>query len=124
MRLKLTCAALLAAALLLAQCGGGDHSSPSDPGTMMGTLRFVDSGCTCSPPPRPPVTVYVDGQKYSFPLFGSIDIPLTAGSHRWALAAGLNPTVVQIVAGATITEHLFDNIGCPDGCDTGGSAAP
>jgi hypothetical protein len=124
MRFKLTYVVLLAAALFIARCGGGDHASPTEPGTMMGTLRFVDSGCTCSPPPQAPVTVYVDGQKYSFPLFGSIDIPLTAGPHGWALATGLSPTIVQVVAGATVTEHIFSNINCTDGCDTGGSGTP
>jgi hypothetical protein len=88
---------------------------------MIGTLRFVDSGCTCAANPQAPITVYVDGMPYSFPLFGSINIPLAAGPHGWALAAALNPEIVQIVAGATVTEHIFSNIGCPDPCDPGTS---
>lgn len=89
----------------------------------MGTLRFVDSGCTCSAPPQPPVTVYVDGKQYSFPLFGSITIPLTAGPHQWSLTPDTSPSLVQIVAGGTLTEHVFSNIDCADGCDTGDSAS-
>jgi hypothetical protein len=108
---------LFAAALLLAQCSG-DHSSPTEPGAATGTLRFVDSGCKCTPPPAPPITVYVDGHPYSFPVFGAISIPLTPGPHTWNLP-DTSPTVVQIVAGRTHTEHLVTNSNCPDGCDTG-----
>jgi hypothetical protein len=90
----------------------------------MGILRFLDSGCTCGPSPHPPITVYVDGQVYSFKVFGGIDIPLTPGPHTWALTLSDRPFVVQIEAGRTHTEHLLTNDGCTDGCDTGGSATP
>src|ERR1700686_3438741 len=112
--------ALLAIMLSIARCGG-DHSSPSAPETM-GTLRFEDSGCSCSVGPNPPITVFVDGNQYSFPLFGSINIALTPGSHGWALSAGMAPTTVQIVAGRTVTEHIFSNVDCTDGCGSGMSA--
>jgi hypothetical protein len=83
---------------------------------MMGILRFTDSGCNCTTS-SPPVTVLVDGVQYSFPLFGSINIPLTPGPHSWSLTADMGPTVVQIVAGVTTTVGINSNLGCVDGCD-------
>jgi hypothetical protein len=106
---------LLVAALLTAHCGGS--SSPSEPSSL-GHLFFSDSGCSCTPPPLPPVTVYVDGTIYMFPLFGQLSIPLSAGLHHWSLIAGdPSPAPVQIVAGHTVTVDLLSNNGCEDGCN-------
>src|ERR1700719_278471 len=94
---------LVAVMLVLSGCGG-DHS-PSVPSSL-GTLRFSDSGCFCaisSTEPAPPVTVYVDGRPYQFPLFGSLSVYLSAGMHAWSdFANDSHPTTVQIVAGQTV----------------------
>ena len=111
---------LLLVALLTAHCGSG--SSPSETGTL-GSLFFSDSGCSCAPPPLPPVTVYVDGSPFMFPLFGQLSVPLSAGTHGWSLTAGdPNPTRVLIVSGQTVNVSLITNNGCADGCSSSAAA--
>jgi hypothetical protein len=107
---------LLLVALLTAHCGSG--SSPSETGSL-GNLFFSDSGCSCAPPPLPPVMVFVDGTPFTFPLFGQLSVQLSAGQHSWSLIAGdPNPTRVLIVAGQTVNVALITNNGCAEGCDS------
>lgn len=107
---------LLMVALLTAHCGSG--SSPTESGTL-GNLFFSDSGCSCTAPPLPPVTVFVDGTPFTFPLFGQLNVQLSAGTHTWSLTAGdPNPTRVLIVSGQTVNVSLITNNGCADGCDS------
>ncbi len=107
---------LLGIVLLTAHCGSGS-SSPTESGTL-GNLFFSDSGCSCTAPPLPPVTVYVDGTPFTFPLFGQLNVQLSAGTHSWSLTAGdPNPTRVLIVSGQTVNVSLITNNGCVDGCD-------
>jgi hypothetical protein len=106
-------AAILPFALAGTSCAG---ATPVGPDTL-GHLVFTDSGCSCAPAPRPDVTVYVDGNAFRFPLFGRLDVPLTAGEHRWSLVSNdASGTRVEIAAGGTQDVHLYSNDGCSDGC--------
>jgi hypothetical protein len=103
----------------MAACGG--HGSPTEPGGIgpvdSGRLLFIDSGCTCSNPPFPPIDLYVDGRQTELQVFGKLSIPLPPGPHTWSLLPGdIAPTQVVIEPGRTITVNLFTNIDCPDGC--------
>jgi len=109
-------AAVAAATLLLAHCGGGSPTEPLPPGD--GRLLFTDSGCACVNPPYPPIAIYVDGkQAGELPVFGKLGITLSPGRHTWStFADDPNPTPVVIQLGATSTVSLITNLSCPDGC--------
>ncbi|MFY9821127.1 MAG: hypothetical protein WAM82_07080 [Thermoanaerobaculia bacterium] len=115
-----------AASLLLLRCGGSTPTSPGPPATT-GLLVFSDSGCACSPPPYQPISVYVDERLAGeLPVFGKLTLTLLPGAHRWSIDSADGPsTSVLIPAGGTVSEHLFTNLNCTDGCgDNPGSVAP
>ncbi|HEV7510039.1 MAG TPA: hypothetical protein VGS07_34520 [Thermoanaerobaculia bacterium] len=118
-------AAAVAASFLLLSCGGSSPTSPGPPATT-GRLVFDDSGCACSPRPYPPIDIYVDGMLAGeLPVFGKLTLTLPPGAHRWSIDSADGPsTSVLIQAGGTISEHLFTNLNCTDGCgDDARSAA-
>jgi hypothetical protein len=59
------------------------------------------------------------------PVFGKLTLTLPPGAHRWSIDSADGPsTSVLIQAGGTISEHLFTNLNCTDGCgDDARSAA-
>ena len=115
---RLLLLASVAASLLLLRCGGSTPTAPEPP-AVTGRLVFDDNGCACSPPPYPPIDIYVDGALAGeLPVFGKLTSTLQPGVHRWSIDSADGPsTAVLIQAGGTVNEHIFTNLNCAEGCD-------